>query len=241
VSTAGILIIGNEILSAKVEDANAPYLLRELRELGVDVETVHIIPDEVERIAQEVRSFSKTYDYVITTGGVGPTHDDVTMEAIGRAFDRKLIRHPELESKLRAALRDKEPNASQLKMAEVPEGAQLLDTEGLWFPLVTLENVFIFPGIPSLLRRKFQEARHRFQGRKVHLRRVFVSAMESDVADDLARLLEEFPDLGLGSYPNFGGDYRVMITLESRDQDYVARALSSLLAKLPAEVVLRVE
>jgi molybdenum cofactor synthesis domain-containing protein len=241
VSTAGILIIGNEILSAKVEEANAPYLLRELRALGVDVERVHIIPDEVEVIAQEVLAFSKAFDYVITTGGVGPTHDDVTLEAIAQAFDRKLLRHSELERKLREALRGKEPNASQLKMAEVPEGAELIETEGLWFPLVTLENVFIFPGIPSLLRKKFEEARHRFQGRTVHLRRVFVAVMESDVAEDLKSLLEEFPELGLGSYPKFGGDYRVMITLESRDEDYVARALSALLEKLPAEVVIRVE
>ena len=240
-STAGILIIGNEILSAKVEDANAPYLLRELRELGVDVERVHIIPDDVGVIAQEVLSFSKTYSYVITTGGVGPTHDDVTMEAVARAFDRKLIRHPELERKLREALRDREPNASQLKMAEVPEGAELVETQGLWFPLVMLENVFIFPGIPSLLQKKFQEARPRFQGRAIHLRRVFVAAMESDVAEDLANVLEEFPELRLGSYPKFGGDYRVMVTLESRDEDYVARALRSLLTKLPADVVLRVE
>jgi FAD synthetase len=240
-STAGILIIGNEILSAKVVDANAPYLLRELRSLGVDVERVHIIPDEVEVIAEEVRRFSDAYDYVITTGGVGPTHDDVTMEGIARAFGCKLFRHAELERKLREALRDKEPNASQLKMTEVPEGAELIATEGLWFPLVTLKNVFIFPGIPSLLERKFNEARHRFEGRTVHLKRVFVKALESDVAQDLANLLEEFPELALGSYPNFGGEYRVMVTLESRDEDYVARALSSLLTKLPSEAVLRVE
>jgi FAD synthetase len=240
-STAGILIIGNEILSAKVVDANAPYLLRELRGLGVDVERVHIIPDEVEVIADEVRRFSEAYDYVITTGGVGPTHDDVTMEGIARAFGCQLFRHAELERRLRKALRGKEPNASQLKMTEVPEGAELLESEGLWFPLVTIKNVFIFPGIPSLLERKFNEARHRFQGQTVYLRRVFVKALESDVADDLANLLEGFPELKLGSYPNFGGEYRVMVTLESRDEDYVARALSSLLTKLPSEVVLRVE
>ena len=144
-STAGILIIGNEILSGKVQDENAPYLLRELRTLGVDVERVHVIPDEIECIAEEVGRFSKAFRYVITTGGVGPTHDDVTMEGVARAFGLKLVRHVEMEKQLRDALRGKEPNASQLKMTELPEGAKLVATKDLWFPLVTLQNVFIFP------------------------------------------------------------------------------------------------
>ena len=91
-STAGILIIGNEILTGKVQDENAPYLLRELRRLGVDVERVNTIPDEVDVIAGEVKSFAKAFDYVLTSGGVGPTHDDVTMEGVAVAFGRKLVR-----------------------------------------------------------------------------------------------------------------------------------------------------
>ncbi|MEE8556827.1 MAG: molybdopterin-binding protein [Myxococcota bacterium] len=240
-SSAGILIIGNEILTGKVEDANAPFLLRELRLLGVDVERVHVIPDEVEVIAQEVRQFSRAYDYVLTTGGVGPTHDDVTMEGIASAFGRKLARQTELEDQLRRALRGREPNESLLRMTLVPEGAGLIMSEGLWFPLVTVENVFIFPGIPSLLQKKFHETRHRFKGSPVFLRRVYVTAMESDVAEDLNRLLEEFPDLQLGSYPKLDESYRTLLTLESRDEDYVSRALSSLLTRLSGEVVLRVE
>jgi FAD synthetase len=240
-STAGILIIGNEILSAKVEDANGPFLLRELRALGVDVERVHIIPDEVELIADEVRSFSEAYEYVLTTGGVGPTHDDVTMEAVARAVGCKLVRHAEMERQLREALRGKEPNESQLKMTELPEGCELVETQSLWFPLVRIKNIYVFPGIPSLLQRKFHEAKDHFQGRPVHLRRVFMTAIESDVAANLNELLEEFPEIQLGSYPKIGEEYRTLITLESRDEDYVKRALESLLARVPAEIVSRVE
>jgi molybdenum cofactor synthesis domain-containing protein len=240
-STAGILIIGNEILSGKVEDSNAPYLLRQLRDLGVDVERVHTIPDDVDVIADEVRRFSKDFEYVITTGGVGPTHDDVTMEGVARAFGVGLVRHPDMEKQLRRALGSKEPNESLLKMTEVPEGADLVESEGLWFPLVTLHNVLIFPGIPSLLQRKFEEIKHRFRGRPIYLRRVFVTAIESDVAEDLNCLLEEFPDLHLGSYPKIGEPYRTLLTLESRDEDYVNRALSSLLERLDAAVVWRSE
>jgi FAD synthetase len=214
---------------------------RELRELGVDVERVHVIPDDIEVISEEVRRFADTYEYVITTGGVGPTHDDVTMEAIARSFGVPLVPHVELDKQLRLALRGKEPNASQLKMTEVPKGAELVESEGFWFPLVTIQNVLIFPGIPSLLQRKFQEAKHRFRGQPVHLRKVFVTAIESDVAEDLNSLVAEFRALQLGSYPKMGEPYRTLLTLESRDEDYVNRALKSLLARLDPELVWRVE
>jgi molybdenum cofactor synthesis domain-containing protein len=240
-TTAGILIIGNEILSGKVQDENAPYLLRELRALGVDVERVHTIPDEVECIAEEVSRFAKAYQYVITTGGVGPTHDDVTMEGVARAFGVKLIRHPEMEKQLREALRGRDANASLLKMVELPEGADLVATKDLWFPLVTLRNVFIFPGIPSLLKRKFEQVKEQFRGKVIFIRRVFVTAMESDVAEDLHLLLADFPELQLGSYPKIGEEYRTLLTLESRDEGYVDRALGALLERLDASVVSRVE
>src|SRR4029450_9571112 len=99
--SAALIVIGNEILSAKTRDENSPYLLRELRDLGVDVRKISVIPDELDPISDEVRVFSKAYDYVFTTGGVGPTHDDLTMQGIAAAFGREIHRHPELESVLR--------------------------------------------------------------------------------------------------------------------------------------------
>ncbi len=241
-STAGILIIGNEILSGKVQDENAPYLLRELRKQGVDVDRVHVISDVVETIAEEVRRFSDAYEYVLTSGGVGPTHDDVTMESIALAFGTSLITHARMEELLRKALKGQEPNESMLKMCQMPEGSELIEGTDLWFPLVTMRNVFIFPGIPKLLRAKFDSARHHFRGEPVYLRRVFVSCMESDVAQDLNELLVEFPELMLGSYPRVtDADYRTMLTLESRDKAYLTRAVDSLVARIPSEWLLRVE
>jgi molybdenum cofactor synthesis domain-containing protein len=241
-STAGILIIGNEILTGKVQDENAPFLLRELRKLGVDVMRVHTILDQVEVIAEEVRSFSKTFDYVLTTGGVGPTHDDVTMDGVAAAFGKKLVRDERMESKLREALRGREANESHLKMCEVPVGAELIETPDLWFPLVQVENVYIFPGIPGLLRKKFEGAKHRFVGVPVYLREVWVTCIETDIARDLNTLLEEFPELDVGSYPKFGQEgHRTLITLESRDESYVGRALEALVGRIPADYVLRVE
>jgi len=241
-STAGILIIGNEILSGKIHDENAPFLLKELRELGVDVERVYTIPDVVGVIAEDVARFSRDYAYVITTGGVGPTHDDVTMEGVAQAFGRRLAQSAEMSEMLRKAMRGKEPNPSQLKMCTLPEGAELINTPDLWFPLVRVENVYVFPGIPRLLQSKFTAMRHVFKGRPFYLRRIFMSCIESDVAQQLHDLLDDFPDLALGSYPKVGDeDHRTLLTLESRDQGYVDRAVESLVAMIPAADVVRIE
>ena len=240
---AGILIIGNEILSAKVVDQNAPFLLAGLRERGIDVARVHVIPDVVDEIADEVRHFSAAYDYVLTTGGVGPTHDDVTMEGVAKAFSRPLAVHSEMEASLRGALSNAEPNESQLKMCRIPVGAKLIATRDLWFPVVQVENTFIFPGIPRLLRAKFEAIAHLFVGTPQILRNVYLNSLESDIAEPLNALLAEFPELALGSYPatERDCDYRTRITLESRDRDYVERALASLLARIPERALLRIE
>src|SRR5207248_8048074 len=120
--TAGIILVGNEILSGKTVDANAAYLCRELRELGVEVRRIAVIPDEVALIAEEVAAFSKAFDLVFTSGGVGPTHDDVTIEGVARALGVPVVRHPELVALLERYYRDKLTDAA-LRMAEIPGGA----------------------------------------------------------------------------------------------------------------------
>jgi FAD synthetase len=237
--TAGIVIIGNEILSGKVQDVNAAYLLRELRVLGVDVKKVSVIPDEIDVIAMEVVTFSRQFDVVFTSGGVGPTHDDVTIEGIAKAFGRRVIRHPELEHLLRSRYGG-DLNEARLKLTEVPEGAVLVREDGLWLPAVTVENVFIFPGIPDLLRQKFESIKERFREQPYFLRRVYVKEGEGNIAAYLHDLLREFPDLLLGSYPDIhNASYKVMLTLESKDERYVHSALERLLTLLPPDSVHR--
>jgi molybdenum cofactor synthesis domain-containing protein len=241
VSTAGILVIGNEILSGKVVDTNSPYLCRELRGLGVDVERILTIPDAVDLIAENVKSMSQAYDYVLTSGGIGPTHDDLTIDGIAAAFGRPLEISASIEERIRRA-KGRDPNPSQLKMARIPAGATLIDSGDLWFPLVVVENVYILPGIPELLRKKFESVRDRFRGTPFVLKRVYVTLMESSIAEELEALLQEFPELLLGSYPRIHEEsFRVMLTLESRDAGYVQRALDSLLARLPASAIHKVE
>jgi len=239
--TAGIVIIGNEILSGKVVDSNSNYLCRELRILGVEVERMITIPDVISVIATEVRKMSDAYDFVFTSGGIGPTHDDLTIEGIAEAFGRKVVHSDSVEERIRRAS-SAEPNASLLKMAQIPEGASLLDSGDLWFPLIVVENVYIFPGIPELLRKKFESARTRFRGVPFVLKRVYVKAHESDIAADLNALLVEFPELMLGSYPRIGEEaFSVMLTLESRDAGLVQKALDSLIERLPSSCVVKVE
>ncbi len=239
--TAGIIVIGNEILSGKVVDTNSPYLCQELRLLGVDVRRILVVPDDIETIAHEVATFAHAYDYVFTTGGVGPTHDDVTIEAIARGLGRRLMVHPELDAVLQQHWADR-PSAARQKMATVPDGAQLLMEPSLPIPVLLVDNVYIFPGIPQLFRRKFDSIKERFRDRPYHVRQVYVRAHESAFSHLLETLLDEFPDLLLGSYPEVRNPaYRVKLTLESKDPTYLAQAHERLLALLPTDYVAEVK
>jgi molybdenum cofactor synthesis domain-containing protein len=239
--SAALLVIGNEILSGKVVDTNSPFLAVELRALGVDLERILTIPDEVELIAAEVSQMSAEHDYVFTSGGIGPTHDDLTMEAIALAFDRKLEVNQSMIGRMERA-QGSPANESQRKMALIPVDAQVIDAGDLWFPVVIVENVHIFPGIPKLLQKKFHSIRDRFRGVPFQLRRIYVKLFESDIAEHLNALLVEFPELMLGSYPKIGEpEYRVLLTLESRDGDYLRLAEESLLGRLSDHAIYKIE
>lgn len=230
--TAGIIVIGNEILSGKTRDENSLYLVRELRDLGVDVRKISVVPDDLNLISAEVREFSNSFDYVFTTGGVGPTHDDLTMNGVASAFGRKIRRYPELEATLRHFYRPDLVDGN-LRMADVPEGARLVGGKGLWFPVIAVENVYIFPGVPEILRRKFERIKEMFREEPFHLREVFLRADEGQIAPILHRVLVDFPELLLGSYPHFDNpEYSIKLTLESKDAAYVERAYAMLIEEL---------
>jgi molybdenum cofactor synthesis domain-containing protein len=239
--TAGIIIIGNEVLSGKTHDTNSYFLCAQLRQLGIEVQKISTIPDEVEQIGQEVVTFSKRFDFVFTTGGVGPTHDDVTIEGVARGFGVKVIRHPDLEHRMRQRL-GADINETRLRMANVPEGAELLATEALFAPVIKLRNVFIFPGIPRILQERFEAIKEDFREAPYFLKAVYVRYGEGVIATILNDVLAKFPKLLLGSYPVLDVvDYKVKVTLESKDSDYLDRALQSFLTSLPEGAVHRVE
>ncbi len=239
--TAGLIVIGNEILSGKVTDSNSTFLARELRSVGVTLRRIVTIPDEVDVIADAVREFRTAYDLVFTSGGVGPTHDDVTIEGVARGLGRTVIRHPAIESKLREFFKDK-INDARLKMAEVPDGSELILDQRFGFPTVRCENFYILPGIPEIFEQKLAALKERFSATPYVLHVIYTRDGEGAIAEHLNATVAKFPDLLLGSYPKIGDpEYAVKLTLESKDPAYVEAAFRHLLSLLPAEGVVRTE
>jgi len=239
--TAGIIIIGNEILSGKVQDSNSFFLACELRALGVNVLRISVIPDDADTIGREATFFSRKYDYVFTSGGVGPTHDDITMEGIAKGFGVKLTRHPDLERRFRLRYGDS-ANAAVMKMAEVPEGTEIIDLGDARFPLILFKNIFIFPGIPKYLREKFSLIKERFRFSLFHLKKCFLNAEETEIAAILNAVVAENTDVTFGSYPVLENpEYKIIVTVESKSELSIKKALHELLSRIPKEAVVKVD
>ena len=239
--TAGIVIIGNEVLSGKTRDTNSHFFCTELRQLGVEVQKISTIQDDVQIIGKEVATFSDRFDYVFTSGGVGPTHDDVTIEGVAHGLGVKVVRHPDIEGRMRQRLGD-QVNEARLRMANVPEGATLLATEAPFAAIVKIRNIYIFPGIPRILEERFHAIKERFRDTPYYLKNVYVRYGEGVIASILNELLVNFPNLMLGSYPVLElPDYKVKVTLESKDANYLEQALRAFIASLPADAVHRVD
>ena len=239
--TAGIIIIGNEILSGKVTDINSPYLCKELRILGVDVKQIITIPDIPEIIGKTVLDFSKHFTWVFTSGGIGPTHDDITVASIAQAFGTVLFESPQIIEAI-YNYRGKSITNAHRKMAMIPEGSELIEYAKDRAPQLQFQNIFVFPGIPELLKSRFLGIKERFRTTPIVLKQIFLKADEGEIANSLNETLEAFPQLMLGSYPVISGtDYNVKITLECRDNEYVEKALNFLFERLPEECILRVE
>ena len=217
-SSAAMVVIGDEILSGKVVDANSSWLARQLRERGVDLLRITVVSDELDDIAGAVRAASEMADHVFTSGGVGPTHDDMTMQGIAQAFGVPLVREPQLEALLRQKV-DGAPTEAALAMADVPQGAELWWDGQLFFPVIVVRNVHIFPGVPSLFRRKFSEVAHRFRGVVVHSRRFVTLERETVIAQRLGEAQARWPGVAIGSYPQFDQKpWTVTITMDSRSE-----------------------
>lgn len=239
--SAALVVIGNEILSGKVRDSNAYFAARGLRAIGVEVKRIAVVPDEAGEIAEEVARSAKRFDFVITSGGVGPTHDDVTMEGIARAFKRKLVLRRELVRFIRER-EGEQPSPASLKMAETPEGAALNDAGEGRFPTVQVENVYALPGIPEFFEAKLQALSPRLRADPYFMRAIYTRIGESALAEHLNATLSRYPRLLLGSYPRLDdAEYRVKLTLESKDSDYLVRAFNHLLGLLPKEALVKVE
>lgn len=236
--TAGIIIVGDEILKGHTQDTNTYFICRTLRSLGVQVCRVSVVPDEVATIAAEVTSFSSRFTHVLTAGGIGPTHDDVTFEAVAQAFGEELRPHPELQAAIKIL-----GGEGWEKLSMVPSSARLhygtdpRTGQPFRFPLVSVRNVYLFPGIPELLRRALEGLKGLFQNTAVqfHVRELYVAASEGSIAPILTEAQAHFGrKLSLGSYPDWGSNYyQVKLILDSEEKEPLEECLAYLTAHLP--------
>ncbi len=239
---AAAVIIGNEVLSAKVQEQNGAHLIRRLKERGIPLRQLAIVPDEVDAIVDAVARARSVAEHVLTSGGIGPTHDDVTVRAVALALGRRVVRLPEMVALLQQHYgEDLSPEA--LRMAEAPEGATLHHQDGIWYPMLACAGIFLLPGVPQLFRIQLETVLALLPGRPVVLKTIYLSASESQIARALDEVALTMPHVAIGSYPTFDPalDHKVKVTVEAEKAEDVEAALQRLLGLLPAASVVRVE
>lgn len=240
-TTAAILIIGDEILSGKTEEKNAKLLISELRDLGVTLGLIMIVPDEVNKIGVALKDMSRNFTYVFTSGGVGPTHDDVTLLGVCKAFGVEMHRHPEIESALRNHFGDK-IQETHLRMADVPEGSTFIKLPELRWPILSYKNVYVFPGVPEFFRQKFLAIKERFRASEFYLKLIFTKQDEFDIADHLTQVASDYPEVSIGSYPVFDrDDYKVKVTIESKNSQATEAAFNTLVSLFDKNKIVKYE
>ena len=176
------VIIGNEVLTAKVTEANGSLLIRRCRERGIELQSVHLVRDEVDDIVEQLAQCRRHTRYVITSGGVGPTHDDVTVRAVALTLQRPVIRLAEMEANIRGYYGDRPVPAEALRMAEAPAGATLIPSEDVRFPVLECDGVFMLPGVPQLFRVHLEVVLRQLPGKPGSMRQLFLNVGESDIA-----------------------------------------------------------
>jgi molybdopterin-biosynthesis enzyme MoeA-like protein len=228
--TAAVLVIGNEILSGRTRDANLAHLGERLAALGVRLREARVVEDVEADIVAAVDALRKCHDFVFTTGGIGPTHDDITTVAVARAFGVAVERSAEAEARLTAYYGAANLNPARLRMADVPSGAELIDNPVSAAPGYRIENVYVFAGVPRIMQGMFDAVAHRFSGAApIVARSVSGHLRESLLAEGLARIQARYPELALGSYP-FARDDRVGTSIVARGTD--RRAVDAAIAEV---------
>jgi molybdenum cofactor synthesis domain-containing protein len=235
VVTACVLIIGNEILSGRTQDTNLRHIAIHLNEWGIRVREARVVPDIERVIIDTVRAVHTQYDYVFTTVGIGPTHDDITAECIAKAFERRLVIHPEIAQLIESRPVPPEVMAARMLMARVPEGAGLVANPSGGPPGFFIENVYVMAGIPSVMQGMLSTLEGKLRGgAPVRSRSVTVYLGESQIAASLGRIQTRYPHIDLGSYP-FSRESRYGTTLVMRGTS--ATALDAMLEEVIAMIV----
>ncbi|MEQ8326948.1 MAG: molybdopterin-binding protein [Parvibaculum sp.] len=219
--TACLLIIGNEILSGRTQDKNLAFIGQGLNEIGIRLMEVRVIPDVEAVIVETLNEVRRRFDYVFTTGGIGPTHDDITADCVAKAFGLALIVNPEARAILETHYEPGQLTDARLRMARTPEGAELIVNPVSKAPGFQVENVFVMAGIPAIMQAMFASLRHRLAGGTPLSSRTLVVEMgESFVSEGLAAVQARYPDVEIGSYPfNRNGAFGTRLVLRATDLD----------------------
>ena len=241
---AAIIIIGNEILSGRTQDTNTSSIALWLNSLGVKVEEVRIIPDIEESIVTTINKTRKKYNYVFTTGGIGPTHDDITAKSISKAFGAKYEIHKEAFKILENYYKPGEFNKGRKKMAKIPDQAVLIYNPSSGAPGFMVENVFCLPGVPSILKSMVEGLKNRIiGGKKILSKTISVSTVESEIAKPLEDIQNKFKNIEIGSYPFFRlGKVGVSIVMRSTEKNQIddcSKQIVSFIQKKKIQIIER--
>lgn len=225
---ASLLIIGNEILSGRTVDKNLNFIAVKLAQIGVDFAEVRVVRDIHSEIVEAVQQLSSKYDYLFTTGGIGPTHDDITTESVAQAFDLPVVFHKDAVAALQEYYKDRQDdlNDARLKMAQVPEGAVLIKNPLTAAPGYKINNVFVLAGIPKIMQVMFESCLQYVKvGYQVKSSTIECNLVEGDIAEKLGEIDAKYENLDIGSYPFIKDSrYAVSLVIRSTDEDKILAA-----------------
>jgi molybdenum cofactor synthesis domain-containing protein len=227
--TAGILVIGDEILSGRTKDKNIGFIAEYLTNIGIDLKEVRVVSDDEPEIIAALDALRGRYNYVFTTGGIGPTHDDITADAVAKAFGVAIDHHPEVVARFKERFGD-DLNEARLRMARIPDGADLIQSATILAPGFKIGNVIVMAGVPSIMQAMMDIVSPKLKsGVRMLSDTVRADAREGDIGGPLREIAKAHPDAIIGSYPFFDEAQKpnVNLVVRSRDQDKLNAAMAA--------------
>ena len=217
--SACLIIIGNEILSGRTQDKNLAHIALRLNDVGIQLREVRVIPDIEETIVNTINACRAAHDYVFTTGGIGPTHDDITSASVAKAFGVPMHRHPDAKAAMLAMLKPEQVNEARMKMADVPVGAELIPNAVSTAPGFRMENVYVMAGIPRIMQAMLEAILPQLHGGATVLSlSITTNLPEGTIAQGLTEIQQRYMDIDIGSYPSYQqGGYATTLVLRSPD------------------------
>lgn len=240
--TAAVLVIGDEILSGRTKDKNIGYIAEYLMNIGIDLREVRVVGDVEDDIVVAINALRARYDHVFTTGGIGPTHDDITADSVAKAFGTPIEVNPQAVAQLMERIPTDQLNEARLRMARIPKGATLIENSVSKAPGFSIGNVHVMAGVPAIMQAMLDALAPRLAtGRKMHSRSLAAGLKEGDIATPLGAIQAQYPDVSIGSYPTFDpvAGFTTTLVLRSRDEDRLdaaEAAVAAMLAELRASL-----